>query len=123
KLNNGKTAGFSRLLNGYAAGWPIVAREEHPAAAPVGGGRSAVFVYPNDNLSIIVLTNLSGGTPEAFIDELAGFYIPDMKESNGFGLSSSLKLLRTELDKSGYKNAIKAFEKIKKVDAGFELPE
>ncbi len=123
KLNNGKTGGFSSLLNGYAAGWPIVAREEHPAAAPVGGGRSAVFVYPNDNLSIIVLTNLSGGTPDAFIDELAGFYIPDMKESNGFGLSSSIKLLRTELEKSGYKNAIKAFEKIKKVHAGFELPE
>ncbi|MEO8568239.1 MAG: serine hydrolase, partial [Ginsengibacter sp.] len=123
KLNNGKTRGFSSLLNGYAAGWPIAAREEHPAAAPVGGGRSAVFVYPNDNLSIIVLTNLSGGTPDEFIDELAGFYIPDMKESHGFGLSSSIKLLRTELEKSGYKNATNEFEKIKKIVAGFELLE
>lgn len=123
KLNNGKTGGFSSLLNGYAAGWPIIVRSEHPAAAPVGGGRSAVFVYPNDNLSIIVLTNLSGGTPDAFIDELAGFFIPGMKESNGFGLSSSIKLLRTELEKTGYKNAIKTFEKIKKVNTGFELPE
>lgn len=123
KLNNGKTGGFSSLLNGYAAGWPIIVRSEHPAAAPVGGGRSAVFVYPNDNLSIIVLTNLSGGSPDAFIDELAGFFIPDMKESNGFGLSSSIKLLRTELEKSGYKNAIKAFEKIKKVNTSFELAE
>ncbi len=123
KLNNGKTGGFSSLLNGYAAGWPIIVRSEHPAAAPVGGGRSAVFVYPNDNLSIIVLTNLSGGTPDAFIDELAGFFIPDMKESNGFGLSFSIKLLRIELEKSGYKNAIKAFEKIKKVNTSFELAE
>ncbi|MGC1631905.1 MAG: serine hydrolase domain-containing protein, partial [Gelidibacter sp.] len=106
KLNDGKIGGFTRLLNGYAAGWPIVAREEHPAAAPVGGGRSAVFVYPNDDLSIIVLTNLSGGSPDAFIDELAGFYIPDMKESNGFGLSASIKLLRNTLEKSGYKNII-----------------
>ncbi|MEO6136306.1 MAG: serine hydrolase [Ginsengibacter sp.] len=122
-LNNGKTGGFTRLLNGYAAGWPVVVREEHPAFAPVGGGRSAVFVYPNDNLSIIVLSNLSGGSPDAFIDELAGFYIPDMKESNGFGLSSSIKLLRSDLEKSGYNNAVKAFEKIKKLHTGFELPE
>jgi CubicO group peptidase (beta-lactamase class C family) len=123
KLNNGNIAGFNSLLNGYAAGWPIIAREEHPAAAPVGGGRSAVFVYPNDNLSIIVLTNLLGGSPDAFIDEIAGFYNPDMKESNGFGLSSSIKLLRTELENSGYRNAITSFNKIKKTNAGFNLPE
>ena len=123
RLNNGKTGGFTSLLNGYAAGWPIVAREEHPAAAPVGGGRSAVFVYPDDNLSIIVLTNLLGGSPDAFIDELAGFYIPDMKEANGFGLSTQIKLLRTELEKAGYKNAIDAFKKIKKTTASYALPE
>ena len=123
KLNNGRIGGFTRLLNGYAAGWPIVARQEHPATAPVGGGRSAVFVYPNDNLSIVVLTNLLGGSPDAFIDEIAGFYIPDMKESNGFGLSSSIKLVRAELEKSGYNNAITAFEKIKKSNKTFELNE
>lgn len=122
-LNNGKTGGFSNLLNGYAAGWPIIVRSEHPAAAPVGGGRSAVFVYPNDNLSIIVLTNLSGATPDAFIDELAGFYIPDMKEANGFGLSTSIKFLKAELERSGYKNAVNAFEKIKKRNTAFELAE
>ena len=89
-LNNGKTGGFSGLLNGYAAGWPVITRAEHPAVAPVGGGRSAVFVYPDDDLAIIVLTNLSGGSPELFIDEIAGFFIPDMKESNGFGLSPEI---------------------------------
>lgn len=92
-LTNGKTGGFSGLLNGYAAGWPVISRSEHLAVAPVGGGRSAVFVYPNDDLSIIILTNLSGGSPDVFIDELAGFFIPDMKESNGFGLSASVKLV------------------------------
>lgn len=123
KLNNGKTGGFSRAMNGYAVGWPVMAREQHSAITPVGGGRSAVFVYPDDNLSIIVLTNLSGGSPEGFIDEIAGFYIPDMKESNGFGLSASIKLLRNELEKTGYKNAIKGFEKLKKANTGFELEE
>ena len=122
-LNNGKTGGFSKLLNGYAAGWPIVARTDHPAFAAVGGGRSAVFVYPNDNLSIIVLTNLAGGSPEVFIDEIAGHYMPDMKESNGFGLSAPVKLVRSELEKSGYKNAVNKVIKISKTNTGFELTE
>lgn len=123
KLNNGKTGGFSSLLNGYAAGWPIVARPEHPAAAAVGGGRSAVFVYPEDDLSIIVLTNLSGGSPEVFIDELAGLFMPDMKESNGFGLSACVKLLRTGLEKSGYENAIEEVKKMGKTNPDFALTE
>ncbi|WP_343675122.1 serine hydrolase domain-containing protein [Chitinophaga sp.] len=77
-LNNGETGGFSRLLNGYGAGWPVIVRTDHPAVAPVGGNRSAIFVYPKDDLSIIILTNLSGAFPDGFIDELAGFFIPDM---------------------------------------------
>lgn len=80
KLTNGKTAGFNSLLNGYAAGWPVSDRKEHPVVAPVGGGRSALFIYPKDSLSIIVLTNLSGGLPETFIDELAGLFIHGMNK-------------------------------------------
>jgi tetratricopeptide (TPR) repeat protein len=123
RLNNGHTGGFSPLLNGYAAGWPIAARAEHRAAAAVGGGRSAVFVYPDDDLSIVVLTNLAGGSPEGFIDEIAGFYIPDMKESNGFGLSASVKLLRTQLEKSGYKKAIDEVKRISKSNSNYKLEE
>lgn len=79
-LNNGKTGGFSRQLNGYAAGWPVIVRSEHAAVAPVGGGRSALFVYPNDKLSIIVLTNLMGANPDSFIEEIAAMFIPSMKK-------------------------------------------
>jgi CubicO group peptidase (beta-lactamase class C family)/flagellin-specific chaperone FliS len=116
-LNNGKTAGFDNLLNGYAAGWPTVGRPEHPAVAPVGGGRSALFVYPKDNLSIIVLTNLNGASPELFIDDLARFYMPDMKKSAGIGFSPSVSNLRNVLEKSGYKQAI---EEAKKAKTTFE---
>ncbi|MCJ8154534.1 beta-lactamase family protein [Chryseobacterium sp. SSA4.19] len=122
-LNNGKTAGFSRLLNGYAAGWPIIGRAEHPAVAPVGGGRSALFIYPEDDLSIIVLTNLSGGNPDRFIDELAGLFIPDMKEANGFGMSSSAKLLKSALDKNGYKSILDTAKRLKSKNTDFVLTE
>ena len=122
-LNNGKTGGFSSLLNGYAAGWPVIKRKDHPALAPVGGGRSAVFVYPNDDLSIVVLTNLSGGSPDVFIDELAGLFIPDMKEANGFGLSASLKSLMIALNKVGYKKAVEEVKKFRKRDSDFSLKE
>lgn len=122
-LNNGETAGFSSLLNGYAAGWPVIKRADHPALAPVGGGRSALFVYPNDDLSIIVLTNLSGGLPDVFIDELAGLFIPDMKEANGFGLSAALKSLKTALDKVGYKKAIEEVKVLSKTNKDFALQE
>jgi CubicO group peptidase (beta-lactamase class C family) len=93
-LANGKIGGFNRLTNGYALGWPTITREEHPAVGPVGGGRSALFVYLKDDLSIVVLSNLMQGNPDQFIDEIAGYYMPEMKKSNGFGLPKSLKQLR-----------------------------
>lgn len=105
-LTNGKTQGFNKLLNGYALGWPVIVRTEHPAVAPVGGGRAAVFVYPNDDLSIVVLTNLMGGVPDKFIDEIAGYYISDMKEDNGFGLPPSIKILWKEIEIQGYEKSI-----------------
>lgn len=122
-LNNGATGGFSSLLNGYAAGWPVIKRAEHPAVAPVGGNRSAVFVYPNDDLSIVVLTNLSGAFPDKFIDELAGLFIPDMKEANGFGLSNSLKALKKVLDRKGYKNALAESTVLRKKVRGVSFSE
>ena len=122
-LTNGETAGFNNLLNGYAAGWPVIARPEHPATAAVGGGRSAMFVYPNDDMAFVILTNLSGASPETFIDELAGLFIPDMKEANGFGLSPSLKKLKAGLDKSGYKMAVEIVKQYKKSGDSFTLSE
>lgn len=109
-LKNGKTQGFNRLINGYAIGWPVMAREEHPAIAAVGGNRAGVFVYPKDNMSIIILTNLVGAIPSQFVDEIAGLYIPAMKKENGFGLPKNIKTLWKKLGKTGYINAIPSAE-------------
>ena len=105
-LTNGKTAGFNNFVNGYAIGWPVIVRPEHPAAVAIGGNRTVFGVYPDDNLSIVILTNLMGGLPDQFIDEVAGFYIPEMKIENGFSLSPDLNKLRVLLDKNGYDQAI-----------------
>jgi CubicO group peptidase (beta-lactamase class C family) len=122
-LKNGKVGGFNSLTNGYALGWPTVTRVQHPAVGPVGGGRSALFVYLKDDLSIVVLSNLMGSNPEQFIDEIAGFYIPEMHEANGFGLPPAIQKLRVELLKQGFNNTASAVTNLKKQDPSFTLDE
>jgi len=123
QLNDGHIGGFNSLTNGYALGWPTVVREEYPAAAPVGGMRSALFVYPQNNLSVVVLTNLQGSNPEWFIDEIASYYLPGMKIKNGFGLSPNMKLLRKELIKKGFKNTNLIYKTLKQNNKNFNLTE
>lgn len=118
-LNNGKIGGFDQLTNGYALGWPTVTRADHPAVGPVGGGRSALFVYLKDDLSIVVLTNLMGANPERFIDEIGAYYIPDMHETNGFGLPPVIQKLRTALLKQGFDKPVAVVAELKKKDPSF----
>ncbi|GAB2709687.1 hypothetical protein GCM10011495_37610 [Hymenobacter frigidus] len=122
-LNNGSQRGFSRFLNGYALGWPTVGRPEHPAVAPVGGGRSALFLYPQDDLAIVVLTNLQGANPDGFIDEIAAYYVPDMRPSTGFGLSPNLRALHNELRKCGFAQALAEVKKARQKNLAYRLAE
>ncbi len=75
---DGTIRGFNALVNGYGLGWPSARRDAHPALTPVGGARAAVFIYPRDELTVLVLTNLMGASPERFIDNIASIYIPDL---------------------------------------------
>ncbi|ETN94756.1 serine hydrolase domain-containing protein [Zhouia amylolytica] len=70
-LNNGQYGGFGEVLNGYAYGWPVIRRSNHPAIAPIGGGRASLIVYPEDKLTIILLTNLTGSSPQKIIEKVA----------------------------------------------------
>ncbi len=77
-LNNGGLGGFNVAgLNGYALGWSAIVRERHPAVAADGGARAAVFVYPQDDFAIVVLTNMQGSKPEEFMETLASLYMRD----------------------------------------------
>lgn len=122
-LTNGKTGGFSKLLNGYALGFPTVSRAEHPAVAPVGGGRSTFFIYPKDDMAVVILTNLNGANPDNFTDEVAAYYQPDMHVANGFGLAPATKKLRIALMKQGFDKADRIAADLKKKNADFKLDE
>jgi len=123
QLNDGTQRGFSPLLNGYALGWPTITRPEHPAVAPVGGGKSAVFVYPNDDLAVVVLTNLNGANPDRFIDEIASYYLPDMRVADGFGLPANLRALHRQLRQRGFSHALELVRKEQKQNPAYRLPE
>lgn len=79
----------------WALGWPAIRRDGHRAVAGIGGARSAFYVYPNDDLAIIILTNLAGGQPEQLIDTVAGFYVPALRKEAGGAYA--LYLLRQSL--------------------------
>lgn len=69
-----------RFSNGeqapWALGWPASQRAEHRWVGGIGGGRAAFFVYPDDDLAVIVLTNLAGSAPESWIEGIAKAWIP-----------------------------------------------
>jgi CubicO group peptidase (beta-lactamase class C family) len=123
RLNNGELGGPNELLNGQALGWPMAVRPDHPAAGAVGGTRSAVFYYPDDDLGIIVLTNLQGASPEYMMDRLAAAYVPDMDESTGFGLPPSIRRLRARLLEQGFDQARQIVSRLKAEDPEFSLAE
>ncbi|NVE00668.1 serine hydrolase domain-containing protein [Massilia sp. BJB1822] len=84
----------------WAMGWPAIRRAQHRAVAGIGGGRSAFYIYPEDRLAIIILTNLAGSQPEQLMDTVAGFYLPALKQLNGGG--HAIYRLRQIIEQSGY---------------------
>lgn len=107
----------------WGMGWPLNARAEHPVAAGIGGRRSAFFVYPKDDLAVVVLTNLAGGVPEEFIDEIAGQFYPDLLARNGGGLPPEVKRLRAALIARGFDRAPAAYAELRRRDPAYRVSE
>jgi CubicO group peptidase (beta-lactamase class C family) len=101
----------------WALGWMTKPRPRHSAVIATGGGRAAFFVYPADDLAVVVLTNLAGSFPEEFIDELAGFYEPEIPASD------PVTALRIQLRSRGFGRAVEVYNELKKKDAGFRPSE
>jgi len=101
----------------WALGWVTKPRRKHRAVVATGGSRAAFFVYPEDGLAVVVLTNLAGAFPEEFIDELAGFYVPEIPESD------PVTALRVRLRGRGFEHAAEVYEELKGKDANFRPSE
>ncbi|KAB8066869.1 serine hydrolase domain-containing protein [Janthinobacterium violaceinigrum] len=92
-LNDGKPGA-------WALGWPTIGRDGHRAVAGIGGARSAFYVYPDDDLAVIILSNLAGGQPEQLIDTVAGFYVPALRQLRGGAYAAHL--LRQQAASAGF---------------------
>ncbi|KFC18951.1 serine hydrolase [Epilithonimonas lactis] len=111
KFNNGNPTNWTR-------GWGIAKfRKNHKAIGMSGGNRSALLIYPDDKLAIIVLTNLGGSAPEDFLEEIAGCYNADILEAD------PLTFLRKNLRKIGFDKAIDFTKNTKKKNPEFEPQE
>jgi len=109
-LNNGRTAGFSSFENGYAMRWQVNSRKAHRVVSASGGDANTLTIYPEDDLSIVVLTNLMGALPIQFVDEIASIYLTDMKRSNGW--KAPFEVLKAQIQKNGFKNIIETVGKV-----------
>lgn len=58
----------------WGAGWPVLHAAPDRQVAGIGGARAAFIVYPDEQLAIIVLTNLAGANPQRFIPQIARLY-------------------------------------------------
>ena len=114
KLSDKVWAEKNSHMHPWAMGWYVNNRKENPNIVSAGGGQSALVTYLDDDLSIIILTNLAGANPANFIDEIAEYYLSD------FGLTSKIKFLKIELDSIGYNNAFQTYKKIEK-SKGFKF--
>ncbi|SHK72367.1 serine hydrolase domain-containing protein [Epilithonimonas mollis] len=107
QFNNGTSTNWAR-------GWGITkTRKKHSAVGMSGGNRSVIMVYPDDNLAIIVLTNLAGCSPEDFVEEIAGCYNADIVKAD------PLTYLRKNIREIGFDNAIDFVKKEQKTNPSF----
>lgn len=107
----------------WAMGWPRSDHGSHPVAAGVGGRRSAFFVYPRDDLAVVVLTNLAGANPEEFVDEIAGQFLPDLLAANGGGLPLPIKQLRSALIADDYRHPTAVLDRLRAADPNLRIME
>jgi CubicO group peptidase (beta-lactamase class C family) len=109
------------LANGkpgvFGVGWrPVLQRSEHPAFGGTGGGRAAFYVYPADDIAVVILTNLQGGFPEDMMDEVAASFVPGMR-------LTGVEALRARMLGKSFADLQGAVSELKKLDPRFRLTE
>ena len=74
QLSNGKPGPWG------LGGW-VFQRPKHSVFFSVGAAKAAFAVYPNDDLAVVVLTNLSADLWLQFLDGIAAHYLPDLSNA------------------------------------------
>ncbi|WP_448097620.1 serine hydrolase [Luteibacter yeojuensis] len=100
----------------WALGWQTWKRGSHHVVGMTGGGRAAVFYFPEDQVGVVILTNLAGAFPEDFVDKVASIYAPGLP-------LSGVPALRIALDEMGYQHALDAAAAIEAKDPQVAWPE
>ncbi|MDE1149640.1 MAG: serine hydrolase [Azospirillaceae bacterium] len=99
----------------WAMGWEVLDRGHgHRAVGMTGGGRAAFFLYPEDDLGVVILTNLSGAVPEDMIDQVAALY--------GARLGG-MAALRVAVQRQGYDQAATIAAGLAQADPDFRPAE
>lgn len=98
----------------WALGWEVLRRPGHRTVGMTGGGRSAFFLYPEDDLGVVILTTLSGASPEDWVDEVAEIY--------GIPLSG-VPVLRAALERQGYQDGPAAVAALRRANPQFDPAE
>ncbi|RYD99019.1 MAG: class A beta-lactamase-related serine hydrolase [Sphingobacteriales bacterium] len=116
KLNNGS-------LGGWTLGWVAKRNLAPRAIAGIGGSRSWFYIYPERGLTVIVLTNMKSLGPENLASELAGFYYPELKSSNGGNLAESILPLYQLSKQKSFANVNDTYDTIKAKNPSYEIAE
>lgn len=74
----------------WGMGWLVMQRPDRRVVGMTGGSRSAMYLYPDDKVGVVILTNLAGSTPEDLVDEIAQGFIPGMTLSGVPALRAAL---------------------------------
>ena len=116
KLNDGS-------YGGWALGWVAKRNVAPRAVAGIGGSRSWFYVYPDHDLTVIVLTNMKSIGPENLASEIAGLFYPELKAANGGNLSDALIPLNTLWQSKRYKDLNAAYAHLIAERPGHKIPE
>jgi tetratricopeptide (TPR) repeat protein len=84
--------------------WEQNVRTDHPVIVGKSSKQLSISIYPQNNLSIILLSRNVSSIPKSFSDDIASFYVPSMKKYSAYGLVKSVKDLWRELEIVGYEN-------------------
>lgn len=113
----------NRTVGGWALGWTAKRSLPPRAVAGIGGSRSWFYLYPDQHLAVVVLTNLKSDGPEDLAPEVAGFFYPVLKAVNGGNYPDAVHPLRTILERNGYADAVAHYQALKTSSPDYHISE